>query len=47
MGKVWAADSIVLYFLAESDFTDWSMGFGEVRVLKLHHANKFLVFSKF
>ena len=45
MGKVLAADTIALYFLAELDFTDWSEGFGEIRALKLHANNSNSWFS--
>ena len=34
MGQVWADNTIALNFSAELDFTDCSMGFEEIRVLK-------------
>ena len=34
MGKEWAVDTIALNFLTELDFTDCSIGFGEIRFLK-------------
>ena len=34
MGEVWSDDGIALYFSMELDFTDCSMGYGEIRFLK-------------
>ena len=39
MGEVWAAEAIVLSYFTELDFTDYSMGFGEIKFLKWHHVN--------
>ena len=34
MGEVWAVEAVALNFSIELDFTDCSMGFGEIRFLK-------------
>ena len=39
MRVVWAVEAITLSFSTELDFTDCSMGFGEIRLLKWCHVN--------
>ena len=34
MGKVWTVDAVTINLSKELDFTDCSMGFGEIRFLK-------------